>query len=127
MGLRTAEMQHSGKRTVCCGEGGMAAYAKPEFAASWSGVRAREHGDRQVVTYCAGCTAYLKRVVPIIHIADLLFQPEAALGGNLKVARAPITYLNRLLFKRRLKRELKPATSRVRSRAAAESTASLKR
>jgi len=114
MGLTPAEMQHSGKRTVCCGEGGMAAYVKPEFADSWAGIRAREYNGRQVVTYCAGCTAYLKRTVPIIHIADLLYGPEAALGGNLKPARAPFTYLNRLLFKRRLKRDLKPSTSRVR-------------
>ena len=106
-GLTVTEMQHSGKRTVCCGEGGMAAYVKPEFADSWSGVRAREYGGRQVVTYCAGCAAYLKRAVPIIHIADLLYRPEAALKDNLKLWGTPFTYLNRLLFKRRLKRELK--------------------
>jgi len=116
MGLTVAEMEHHGKRTVCCGEGGMVAYVKPEFAGSWSGVRAREYGGRQVVTYCAGCAAYLKRAVPIVHIADLLFRPEAALNDNLKVARAPLTYLNRLLLKHRLKKELKPETSRVRPR-----------
>ena len=85
----------------------MVAYVKPEFADSWSGIRAREYGGRQVVTYCAGCAAYLKRAVPIVHIADLLYRPEAALEGHLKVARTPFTYLNRLLFKWRLKRELK--------------------
>jgi Fe-S oxidoreductase len=116
MELTVAEMEHCGKRTVCCGEGGMVAYVKPEFAGSWSGVRAREYGGRQVITYCAGCAAYLKRAVPIIHIADLLYRPEAALHGNLKVARAPFTYLNRLLLKHRLKKEMKPETSRVRPR-----------
>jgi Fe-S oxidoreductase len=116
MGLTVAEMEHCGKRTVCCGEGGMVAYVKPEFVRSWSGIRAREYGGRQVLTYCAGCAAYLKRAVPIIHIADLLYRPEAALSSNLKGARAPFTYLNRLLLKRRLKRELKAATSQVRRR-----------
>ncbi len=116
MGLTVAEMEHCGKRTVCCGEGGMVAYVKPEFAGSWSGIRAREYGDRPMVTYCAGCAAYLKQAVPIIHIADLLYRPEAALHGSLKVARSPFTYLNRLLLKLRLKRELKPETSRVRPR-----------
>jgi Fe-S oxidoreductase len=116
MELTVAEMEHHGKRTVCCGEGGMVGYVKPEFAGSWSGVRVREYGGRQVVTYCAGCAAYLKQAVPIVHIADLLFRPEAALKNNLKVARAPFTYLNRLLLKHRLKKELKPETSRVRPR-----------
>ena len=114
MGAKVAEMEHYGKRTVCCGEGGMVAYAKPEFAGSWSEVRARECGDRHMVTYCGGCVAYLKQAVSISHIADLLYRPENALAGKLKVARAPFTYLNRLFFKWRLKRELKPATSRVR-------------
>jgi len=69
-----------------------------------------------VVTYCAGCAAYLKQAIPIVHIADLMFRPEAALKNNLKVARTPFTYLNRLLLKHRLKKELKPETSRVRPR-----------
>jgi len=116
MGLTVEEMEHCCMRTVCCGEGGMVGYVKPEFAGSWSGIRAREYGRRQVVTYCAGCAAYLKRAVPIVHIADLLYRPEAALHGNLKVARTPFTYLNRLLLKHRLKIELKPETSRVRPR-----------
>ena len=92
----------------------MAAYAKPEFADSWSEVRTRECGDRQMVTYCGGCVAYLKRAVPISHIADILYSPETAPAGKLKVTRGPFTYLNRLIFKWRIKKELKPAASRVR-------------
>jgi len=114
MGVKVAEMEHHGKRTVCCGEGGMAAYAKPDFAGSWCEVRAQECAGRQMVTYCGGCVAYLKRAVPISHIADILYRPETAPAGNLKVARAPVTYLNRLIFKWRMKKELKPAASRVR-------------
>jgi Fe-S oxidoreductase len=114
MGLTVTEMEHCGKRTVCCGEGGMAAYAKPEFADSWPEIRVRECAGRQMVTYCGGCVAYLKRAVSISHIADLIYRPETALADNLKVAQAPFTYLNRLLFKRRMKKELNPTTSRVR-------------
>ena len=114
MGVKVGEMEHHGRRTVCCGEGGMVAYVKPEFADSWSEVRARECGGHQMVTYCGGCVTYLKKAVPISHIADLLYRPETALAGNLKVARAPITYLNRLFFKWRMKKELKTAASRVR-------------
>lgn len=114
MGLTVAEMRHRGQRTVCCGEGGMAGFVKPRFAKAWGEIRRREAQGRPMVAYCAGCTGFLKRVSPTIHIADLLYRPEAALNGNLKVARAPFTYLNRILLKRRLKRELKPSTSRVR-------------
>jgi Fe-S oxidoreductase len=114
MGLTVTEMEHCGKRTVGCGEGGMAAYAKPEFAGSWSEIRARECGGRPMVTYCGGCVDYLTRAVPIRHIADLMYRPETALAGKLKIARTPFTYLNRLFFKRRMKKALKPGKSRVR-------------
>ena len=108
MGLTVTEMKHRGRRTVCCGEGGMVGFVKPEFAKAWGAIRQREASGRPMVAYCAGCTGFLNRVSPTIHIADLLYRPEAALNGNLKVARAPFTYLNRILLKRRLKKELKP-------------------
>ena len=114
MGLTVAEMKHRGRHTVCCGEGGMVGFVKPELAKEWSAIRGRESGGRPLVAYCAGCTEFLSRVAPTIHIADLLYRPEAALNGNLKVARAPFTYLNRLILKQRLKKELGPKTSRVR-------------
>jgi len=114
MGLCVTEMEHRGKLAVCCGEGGMVSYARPEFVQSWSGVPVREAAGRQVVTYCAGCSGYLKRALPNIHIADLMYRPAAELNGSLRIARAPFTYLNRLLLKRRFKKELNPATSRVR-------------
>jgi uncharacterized membrane protein YdjX (TVP38/TMEM64 family)/Fe-S oxidoreductase len=114
MGLTVAEMKHRGRRTVCCGEGGMVGFVKPEFAKAWGAIRKREAQGRPMVAYCAGCTGFLNRVSPTIHIADLLYRPEAALNGNLKVARSPITFLNRLLLKRRLRKELNPKTSRVR-------------
>lgn len=114
MGLTVAEMKHRGRRTVCCGEGGMAGFVKPQFAKAWGEIRRREAQGRPMVAYCSGCTGFLNRVSPTIHIADLLYRPEAALNGNVRVARAPFTYLNRILLKRRLKRELKPLARRVR-------------
>jgi hypothetical protein len=33
----------------------------------------------------------------------VLFDPEKALAGKSKVSKSPVTYLNRLLLKRRLK------------------------
>jgi Fe-S oxidoreductase len=114
IGLTITELKHSGRRTVCCGEGGMVGFVKPEFAKAWGGIRQREASGRPMVSYCAGCTGFLNRMTPTIHIADLLYRPEAALNGKLKVARAPFTYWNRLMLKRRLRQELDPQTGRVR-------------
>lgn len=114
MGLTITELKHRGRRTVCCGEGGMVGFVKPEFAKAWGAIRQREASGRPMVAYCAGCTGFLNRVAPTVHIADLIYRPEAALNGSLKVARAPLTYWNRLMLKRRLRRELNPPISRVR-------------
>jgi Fe-S oxidoreductase len=121
MGLTITEMTHCGRCTVCCGEGGMVGFVKPEFAKAWGAIRQRESSGRPMVAYCAGCTGFLNRVAPTIHIADLLYRPEAALNGKLKVARAPFTYWNRLMLKRRLSQELNPKTCRVRQLVGAES------
>lgn len=105
-GLSVAEMKHRGQRTLCCGEGGMVRFVKPELAKNWGVIREREAAGRQVVAYCAGCIGFLNGVAPMVHIADLLYRPETAANRNFKVARAPFTYLNRLLLKRRLKKDL---------------------
>ena len=111
MGYTLVEMENHGKRTLCCGEGGMVGAVNPELAGGWAVLCERQAGGRQIVTqmvtYCAGCTNYLNRVVPTVHIADLIFRPEVALSGNLKIARAPFTYWNRLRFKRRMKSEVR--------------------
>jgi Fe-S oxidoreductase len=125
MGLTVKEMKHRGRHTVCCGEGGMVGFVKPEFAKGWTSIRERETADRPMVAYCAGCTGFLNRVAPTIHVADLLYRPGAALNGHLQVARAPFTYLNRLLLKRQLKKELKPETSRVRRLGRSETPATI--
>jgi uncharacterized membrane protein YdjX (TVP38/TMEM64 family)/Fe-S oxidoreductase len=124
MGLKITELKHRGRRTVCCGEGGMVGFVKPEFAKAWGAIRQREASGRPMVAYCAGCTGFLNLVSPTIHISDLLYRPEAALNGNLKVARAPFTYWNRLMLKRRLRQELNPKTSRIRRLGRAESQSS---
>jgi hypothetical protein len=43
-----------------------------------------------------------------------MFAPEAALSDKVQVSRAPFTYLNRLLLKRRLKNGVDAAVSRER-------------
>jgi Fe-S oxidoreductase len=111
MGHTLVEMKHRGKRTLYCGEGGMVGAINPGFAKAWSTMRSKEAGGQKIVTYCAGCTGYLNRVVPTIHIVDLLCRPEVALSGNLKIARAPLTYWHRLRLKQRMKKKFGPKVS----------------
>ena len=63
----------------------------PGLAKTWASMRGKEAGGQKIVTYCAGCTGYLIRVVPTVHIVDLLYRPEVALSENLKIARTPLT------------------------------------
>jgi hypothetical protein len=57
-----------------------------------------------VVTYCAGCVGTLRRETPTIHLADLLFRPEAVRNNTLTIARPPMTFINRLLLKQKLRK-----------------------
>jgi hypothetical protein len=97
-------MRHQKQRTLCCGEGGAVGFVKPQFAQGWATLRCQEAGKRKLVTYCAGCTNFLNRVTPTVHIVDLLFQPEAAAKDTLNIARGPSTYLNRIILKHRIKK-----------------------
>ena len=114
LGLQVKEMQHSGRNTICCGAGGMVGYVNPGLVGEWSAMRKQETAGLLVITYCAGCTGHLNQFVPTIHIADLLYRSEAVKKGVVQGARAPFTYLNRLMLKRRLKNEVIAKTSRVR-------------
>lgn len=103
LGCTIVEMNHHGRQTVCCGEGGSAGIATPGFAEGWANIRRREAKHRTLVTACAGCASRLNRVTPTIHIADLLYGPKAVLDGTVKTAQPPLTYWNRLRLKRRLR------------------------
>jgi uncharacterized membrane protein YdjX (TVP38/TMEM64 family)/Fe-S oxidoreductase len=101
-GLEVRKMKHSGKLTLCCGEGGGVGFHTPGFATAWAGKRKESAGDDRIVTYCAGCAGCLGRVAPVSHLGEILFAPEKALAGRCKPARPPLTYVHRLLLKRRL-------------------------
>lgn len=104
MGLAVNEMKHRGKETLCCGEGGTVAPVRPQWAREWALIRERESAGRTIVTYCAGCSGYLNRVVPTLHILDLVFR-QVNSQGKAKVARAPFTYWHRLRLKRTMMRD----------------------
>jgi Fe-S oxidoreductase len=114
LGHTVVEMKHHGERTLCCGEGGMVGAINPERAKEWAVLCSKEAEGRHIVSYCAGCTGFLNRVVPGAHVADLLFRPETDLSGDLKIARAPFTYWNRLRFKQRMKSEMRVKACRTR-------------
>ncbi|RQD76559.1 VTT domain-containing protein [Desulfonatronospira sp. MSAO_Bac3] len=101
-GIEVSKMKNSGKKTLCCGEGGAVGFHNPGFARTWSLKRKKRAGQDMMVTYCAGCAGFLSRQSPTIHLADVLFEPEKALAGKSRVSRTPMTYLNRILLKRRL-------------------------
>ena len=101
-GFTLEEMPHSGKTTLCCGEGGSVGFVKPQFSDLWRDMRKKEATTRRLLTYCAGCAGSLKQKIPSDHILDAIFQPAAVAAGKRKAAKAPITYFNRIRLKRYL-------------------------
>lgn len=114
VGLEVKEMKHHGAKTICCGEGGNVAPVDRQLAANWGNVRREEAQGRTVVTYCAGCTAYLSQYVRAVHVLDLVFTPKLAAAGQAKISGPPLTYLNRLRLKAWFKKKIKTAHERVR-------------
>lgn len=113
-GIPFAEMKHHGKKTLCCGEGGGAHFMAPDLAGQWGEIRRIEGQGRRIITYCAGCANFLGKIGPTAHLLDLIFDPVAALSGKAKIARSPLTYIHRLLLKRRFKKKQVYASSRER-------------
>lgn len=110
-GAKLEEMDHSRSRAICCGEGASASCLAPHLKNKWTDLRKKEANGHRVVTYCAGCSASLADRIITTHILDLLFDSEKALCHQEKVAKAPFTYIYRLLLKKRLEKSF-AATNR---------------
>jgi len=108
MGIRVREMKHHGPKTVCCGEGGATCYIVPQYAGSWTALRADEAEGDYIITYCAGCTNFLGRLSQTDHVLDLICEPEKTLSGKTVISRSPITWVRRFLLKRKLLRLVRP-------------------
>ncbi|MFC1837300.1 4Fe-4S dicluster domain-containing protein [Thermodesulfobacteriota bacterium] len=115
LGIPFEEMKHHKKKTLCCGEGGGAHFVAPELAGQWSQIRRSEGNGKTIITYCAGCANFLGRIGQTAHLLDLLFDPVATLKGRTKVAKSPLTYLKRLLLKRKLSRKQEYHVTRERT------------
>ena len=109
------ESSASREKTFCCGKGGGANGIAPEKADTWANKCLEEADGRPLVSYCASCTKAFAEHVPAHHLLDLLFSSTTTLAGQTKAAKAPLTYLNRLNVKRRLRRTLAVAVSRERT------------
>lgn len=101
------EMEHCREKTYCCGEGGAVACTAPGFAACWSERRHDEARNRPLITYCAGCTARLSGKGKVLHLTDVMLPDLPAAALSRLPARPPLTYLNRLLLKLKLRRMLR--------------------
>jgi Fe-S oxidoreductase len=119
-GLNVTDMPHHGKKALCCGEGGVAGCLAPDLPRNWRAVRKRETNGGRIVTYCAGCANLLGQTVPTSHILDLLFEPEATMADTVKVSKAPLTYLNRIKLKTRLRNVVAASVTRERPCVAVE-------
>jgi Fe-S oxidoreductase len=115
MGFSLREMKHHGKKTICCGEGGAACYIAPDLAGNWTATRAKEAEGTPLVTYCAGCTHFLGRLSPAVHVTDLFFEPGPTLTGKVHITRSPMTWLKRVLLKGKLRRLVAAKVSGSRS------------
>jgi len=113
--LSISEMAHHGLNTLCCGEGGSVSCLAPELSQEWGNRRKKEAQGTRILTYCAGCANFLSSVNPVSHILDLIFEPRKTLAGKVKVAKAPFTYLNRILLKKKFKKKIQAAISRERN------------
>lgn len=115
-GVRIREMRHRGMRTLCCGEGGAVALREPELARRWRDKRWSEAEGRRILTYCAGCAAFLGTRGRTDHVADLILRPGETMSRRASPARPPMTYLHRWRLKRAFRRKLRPAKSGPRRR-----------
>lgn len=113
-GWQCIEMDHRGETTFCCGAGGSVSCLAPDLAGNWGEKRKSEAGGIRMVTYCGGCTNQLNKLSPTSHIVDLLKDPSEPYFAPAKVSTGPMTYLNRLLVKRRLKKTVDAAITRER-------------
>jgi len=104
LGCEIKEMKHSRRKTFCCGEGGSASFVAPEISGQWSLKRKTESRSTPILTYCTGCVQFLSKEMSITHIFELLLGDTQAGNKKNAVAKAPFTYLNRLLLKYRLRR-----------------------
>jgi hypothetical protein len=64
-------MAETGRRTRCCGQGGMVEGCVPSTLAQEGKMIMELAGGHPVVTSCAACVDSLERHLPTMHVAEL--------------------------------------------------------
>lgn len=76
LGYCYTESPDSGKKTRCCGAGGMVIPANPEISEKVTKRRVSSLAKTDIITYCASCRSnMLKGGAESWHILDLIFGP----------------------------------------------------
>ena len=115
MGWEVSEMPHHGQTTLCCGEGASVSCVAPDLAHTWTRLRSAEAGRQRVVTYCTGCSELLSGRVDAVHLLDLVFGRVAGPRAQRLRSLFPLTCVNRLRLKERLRQEFSGARLRERT------------
>jgi uncharacterized membrane protein YdjX (TVP38/TMEM64 family)/Fe-S oxidoreductase len=113
-GLTVREMPHARERTLCCGLGASVPFLSQEYATTWRSKRKSEVNGERLITYCSGCAGFLSTAAPTSHLLDLVFDPAVTMAGKASVARAPVTYWNRLRLKARFRKHVPAVYTRER-------------
>lgn len=113
-GVNARDMDHTRRTTLCCGNGAGVDRLSPELSLQWLERSTQEARDRTIVTYCAGCTNRLNKRSRAVHVLDVLYDPGSLTGKN-PVARAPLTYLNRLRIKNYFQKTMNASATRERT------------
>ncbi len=97
-GIKTVEMKHNKRKTLCCGEGGAVNFNKPEYPTEWAAKRISEASETALpmATYCAGCVNFLSTGHPTAHVLDLLLVERKQLPRQ---PAFPFNYANRLILR----------------------------
>ncbi len=110
-GARMVDSTRGGRLTHCCGEGGAVGAVCPGYAGAWRESILTRRKEGALLTYCTGCASRLGQGGKVRHILDLYLNGEGAVP---RVAKSPLTYVNRWLLKRKVKNLSEPAVTRER-------------
>ena len=110
-GATVVDSARGGRWTLCCGEGGSVGSVCASYSEAWKNrVYKRGNGDA-LLTYCSGCASRLGEKGETRHILDLYFNEGDKAP---KVSKSPMSYVNRLRLKRKVKQMSEAAVTRER-------------
>ena len=111
-GATVVDSARGGRLTLCCGEGGAVGAVCASYSGDWLDRIQKRGNGGAFLTYCSGCASRLGKNGETRHILDLYFNED---GEACRVARSPMTYVNRLRLKQRVKKMSEPAVARDRN------------